>query len=356
MYQLPARLAALTPYQPLTGSFPVRLDANESFLAPPDWLRHEIGQRVAALDLNRYPDPYCVELCRAFADFYQIDPNLVVAGNGSDELISLIVGFLIGAGETMVTVSPDFSMYQFYAQLGNVRLKTFEKTDALQLDADALIAFCRSENAKLLLFSNPCNPTSLLLSRQEVIRLVESLPDCLVVADEAYMDFAEGAVLDLAGQYDNLLVLKTCSKALGMAGIRLGFAVGTPLLVRALCAVKSPYNVNSMTQAAGCVLFSHPDYLRESIQKVCASRDRLFEMLQAISSDKQLVRNLYPTKANFVFLQLWKIEEIYQKLVEQGIAVRKMGDYLRISAGSEQENAQLIAALKPLFNEQEETK
>ena len=138
-----------------------------------------------------------------------------------------------------------------------------------------LISRAREADAKLLIFSNPCNPTSLAATQADILRIVNGLPGCLVVVDEAYMDFAEGSILRMAGEHDNLIVLKTCSKAFGMAAIRLGFAVARPGLILALKAAKSPYNVNSMTQAVGCVLFSHPGYLTGCANEIKSARDCL---------------------------------------------------------------------------------
>lgn len=350
MYQLPKRIAALTPYTPLSGDYRVRLDANESFLSLSDTLREQIANAVRTLDFNRYPDPNCTALCSAFASFYGVDAGLVVAGNGSDELIGLLVGSFVGDEGTLVTVTPDFSMYSFYAQLGGVQTAVFQKPDdSLVLDSDALIAFCRKQNARMLLFSNPCNPTSLLLSRQEVLKLADALPECLVIADEAYMDFAEGSVLDQVGKCDNLVVLKTCSKALGMAAIRLGFAVCPPDVARALSAVKSPYNVNSMTQAAGCVLFANPAYLRDCTTQITASRTSLFDQLRHVSQSKNKISNIYDTETNFVFLQVNNADEVACEAAKIGIALRKMGRFLRITAGSNFENQAVIAALEQLL-------
>ena len=207
--ELPQKLQNLTPYDPLTGHYRIRLDANESFLSPPPELMEELMAAVMAVDFNRYPDPYAAELCEKCAAFFGVDPSMVVAGNGSDELIGLIVSWFTEPDDTMAVVRPDFSMYSFYAQPCGLRLLAIDKDpDNLALDADALIARAREADARLLIFSNPCNPTSLAATRADVLKIVDGLPGCLVVVDEAYMDFAEGSILRLAGERDNLIVLK----------------------------------------------------------------------------------------------------------------------------------------------------
>lgn len=348
MYDLPKRLKRLEPYAPVLGEFPIRLDANESFLPAPEWLRAEIAEAVRTLSFHRYPDPLCTALREKFAGFFGVKPELVTAGNGSDELIGLIVNSFLEPGETMAMVRPDFSMYSIYAKMAGVPTAVYEKAPgSLELDAESLIAFVKANRARLLMFSNPCNPTSQAATMADMIKIVESL-DCLVVADEAYMDFSEGSILRLAETYDNLIVLKTCSK-IGMAGIRLGFAVANPTLTRALQAVRSPYNVNSMTQAAGCVWFSHGDYIRECVEQIKVSRDALCGKLKILTEQKQEILQTLPSSANFAFLHMADAASVFEALGKRGVAVRLMGDYLRITAGNETENERLLMLLDELL-------
>ena len=353
-YTLPERIQSLEPYAPLEGEFSIRLDANESFLRLPRALRQELGETLADLDLNRYPDPRAKALCDAFAAYYGLpDGDNVVAGNGSDELIGLLVSCFVRPGTPVAVTAPDFSMYRFYAQLCGVPVACFDKT-GLTLDVDGLIAFCREQNPSLLLLSNPCNPTSLLAGRADLLRLVEALPHCLVAVDEAYMDFAQGSVLDGVERYDNLLVLRTCSKALGLAGIRLGFAVASPAVTRALLAVKSPYNVSSLTQAAGRVLFAHPNYLAECTQTIRESRDSLYQTVKPLVRPAGLLRGVQNTQANFVFVELPhedEAEELFLRAAREGIALRKMGRFVRITAGTAQENKAVTELLQALASE-----
>lgn len=350
-YELPDKLKNLTPYAPLKGLFNIRLDANESFLSPPPELLEEFASAICSIDFNRYPDPYCAELCEAFARFFSVAPSNVVAGNGSDELIGLIVNWFTNPGDVMITVSPDFSMYAFYAQPCGVRHIALEKgAFSLELDTDALIKTARENDARLVMFSNPCNPTSLCASRDAVRKVVEALSGCLVVVDEAYMDFAEGSLLSETGKYRNMIILKTFSKAFGMAAIRLGFAVAHPTLAIALKAAKSPYNVNAMTQAVGRVLLSHPDYIKSCIEDIKQSRDELHDRLCTLAAAKDEILGVWNTQANFVLLQLSDAQETAGRMAAHGVAVRNLGDYLRISAGGPPENRAVIRLLDEILH------
>ena len=348
MYEIPERLKNIDFYDPVTKPFRIRLDANESFLELPDSIRTEVAQAVSNIDFNRYPDPMAEKLCEKFGEFFQVQPKFLTAGNGSDELISLIVLNFLEKGDTMLTVMPDFSMYGFYASAIGARVEAVEKEEDMALSAAQVINQAREKKASLVIFSNPCNPTAFVAKREDILQIVEQL-DALVVVDEAYMDFSEGSVLSEIEHYENLIVLKTFSKAFGMAAIRLGFAAANESLTRILRRVKSPYNVNSMTQAVGCVLLNHPDYLQQCIEKICSSREDLYKKLKEMEENKQEIERVYATSTNFVYLKVQKAEKIFTKLQEQGISIRYMNGYLRVTAGSPKENQEVVSALEELL-------
>lgn len=353
MYELNDNIRTLIPYEPITGEYQIRLDANESFLTPPVWMREKIGEAVSRLPFNRYPDPYAVELCRTFGYLYGVRASLVTAGNGSDELIALLVGAFLKTGEEIVTLDQDFSMYRFYSSVYGSKPTVFPKRDDLTIDTEALCEYILQKKARMLVFSNPCNPTSLCLDRKKVLKLVESVPDCLVVVDEAYMDFADDSVLEDVDKYQNLVVLKTCSKAIGLAAFRLGFMIAGEKITQALRAVKSPYNVNMLTQAAAQIILQDGDYLVECIDKIIRMRDSLYRSLSFFHVRHTLFEEVYPTATNFVYIRAQRAKEIYKRLLDRSIAVRCFDGYLRISAGTKEENEIVLFALGEIAKELE---
>ncbi len=353
-YQLPKKLQNLQAYRPVTGEMRVRLDANESFLSLPGPIRREIAERVSRIEFNRYPDPNATELRARFAEYFGVKPELVAAFNGSDELLFLLAACFADAGEVLLTLAPDFSMYGLYGELAGLRVERCGKRGDLSVDVEAVIEAAREKQARLLIFSNPCNPSSLVESRADVLRIVEGLPDTLVAVDEAYMEFAEGSVLGDVERYNNLLVAKTFSKAFGLAGARLGFAVSNRTVTGALQAARSPYNVNAMSQAVGCILLDHPEYLAACRRQILESRDALFRMLRDLAGRVPAIRSIQNTHTNFVYMEVEGAEEVQQALRAQGISVRRMGGCLRICAGSEAENAALLAALEAYWGEEEQ--
>jgi histidinol-phosphate aminotransferase len=335
MYKLPQKLEGFTPYEPLTGDYPVRLDVNESFIELPT---EQIMRAVLDIDqvkLNRYPDPYASRCVNAFASLFDVDPRLVTAGNGSDELIGLICAGLLEKGKTVGVYSPDFSMYSFYAKLYELNV--------VELARDA------KPEADCLIFSNPCNPTSTGIEKPEVLRLVRDNPETLVIVDEAYMDFWDESqsMLSEVGRFANLIVLRTCSKSVALAGIRLGFAVANEQITRALRTIKSPFNVNSLTQAIGTAILSDAEGYRSAIALLKQNTAILREYLGKLG----MFEEICDTKANFVFCKVRKAQKIYEYLLTKGIAVRHFPGHLRICAGSADEIKMLLKELQSCQSE-----
>lgn len=351
-YELCGKIKNLTPYAPMEGEYRIRLDANESCFAPDEALRAEFADCAAKAAYNRYPDPYAVELCRAFAEYYGLPESSVTAGNGSDELISIICGTLLQKGEKLLTFAPDFSMYRFYAELYELESVVMEKEADLTIPVDKAIAFINENNIAAVIFSNPCNPTSIGLSRDDVRRLVSSVR-ALVVLDEAYMDFWDQSFLPEVQQHDNLIILKTCSKAIGMAAVRLGFAVAKPTLTIALRAAKSPYNVNSISQAIGACALSKKAYLDARRDELVRLTGILYERMCGLAEKFPVLEKVYPTCTNFVFVKTAAAREIYSRLFDYSIAVRNFGEYLRISVPAPDQMEELFAALADILVEME---
>ena len=351
-YQLCKKMRELVPYDPIEGEYRIRLDANESYFLPDEALKKELAAAAAAVAFNRYPDPYASELCRAFAELYGVPVSAVTAGNGSDELISLICGSLLQKGERILTFAPDFSMYRFYGEIFEDRVDVLQKEPDLSVDVDQVIRFVRENGVRAVIFSNPCNPTGQGMSKKAVRKLVSSV-DALVVLDEAYMDFWDQSLLSEVLDYDNLIILKTCSKAIGMAAVRVGFAVAGPVLTRALQAAKSPYNVNSVSQAMGACILKKRELLEHCRKALIQSAQELRSSIADLAKQFPVLEEVYLTHTNFVFLRSEKSREIYKALLDRSIAVRCFGGYLRITTGSPEENRAFLEGFCDILKEME---
>lgn len=342
MYKLTEKLINLTPYDPIQGDYKIRLDANESFI---DTDYESLKNAVKGISVNRYPDPYAKKLTEAYSGLYGIDPALVTAGNGSDEIISIITACFLQKGDKVLCLTPDFSMYAFYSSLYELDVETLAKERDLTINIGKVIEKINNDGIKAVLFSNPCNPTSLGLEREDVIKLIRSV-NALVILDEAYMDFwgEENSLLKNTAEYDNLIVLRTCSKALGMAGLRLGFAVSNAVITEKLRAAKSPYNVNSLTQQTAEYYLRDKDEMNRRIEACRKAKKELYDAL--INAGLSFAEVIYPSVTNFVLIKTGRAKEVFEYLLSKSVAVRFMGEYLRITAGTSEENKTVVAALK----------
>ena len=349
-FELNDKIKNLVPYDPIMGDYPIRLDANESFLPMVGEERMGLEAALAAVNLRRYPDPAARKLCQAAAAFYGTKPKLVTAFNGTDEaLLLLCCAFLaqgtvfLGQGNTLLCYETDFSMYRFYAYLSGAEIVKLPKRADFTIDTDAAIEALQKYRPQMFLFSNPCNPTSLVLPMEDVRRVVLAAQEIgtLLALDEAYMDFNTQSLLDEVERHPNLVILRTCSKAAGLAGLRLGFSIANTDITRVMHAVKSPYNVGVLTQAIGVELLSQPYRLVQDIQAIRQSTDALSAGLRALGL------HVIGDGANFVFAG--DCGQYFEPLKARGIVVRRFGENLRITAGTEQENAALLNALKELI-------
>lgn len=353
-YQLCEKVRNLEPYEPISGTYKIRLDANESFYSMPQEILDEIKNIIQNTSFNRYPDPCAKELIRTFADFYDIDPEYVTAGNGSDELISVITTNLLQKNSKVLVIEPDFSMYRFYATLCENEVIAVQKNENFCIDIDMVIRTANENKVDMIIFSNPCNPTGQGVSCDEIRRLIANV-SALVILDEAYMDFWNQPLLKEAANYDNLIILKTASKCIGSAAIRLGFAIANKTITTALRAVKSPYNVNTLTQNIGTCIFSHKTLLQERRTEIIANKNKLYKAISELCQKYNAPIRIFETCTNFVYITGELSKSIFDFMLSNGIAIRCFkNNALRITAGSTEENAEFIFTLEKFFANQTE--
>ncbi len=343
-YKLCEKVRKLEPYEPINGNYRIRLDANESFFNLPEEIKEEIKNIIDQMDFNRYPDPTAKKLTAAFSDYYGLNPDNITVTNGSDEMLYLLASAMLEKESRVVVVNPDFSMYGFYSFLSENAVYTYQKNDELNINVDDLVAFAEENIADMIIFSNPCNPTGRGITADDARKLIKKCENCLVVLDEAYMDFWSEPLLKEAHEYDNLIVLKTASKAVGAAGIRLGFAVANSSITKALRAIKSPYNVNSLSQEIGTCIYSHKEMLQKHRDEIFSNTRELYIQLKKIIENYQLPMKIYEPCANFVFLETDKADKIYEFMLENSVAVRyfKEAQALRITTGSQEQNKEFL--------------
>lgn len=352
MIVLPEKLVNMSPYDPAVDQYRVKLDANESYMSLPRSIKEKIAEAILNLDFNRYPDPAATKTRMLAAHLYGVEPECVAAGNGSDELISVLVNSFCAKGGKLMVLEPDFSMYRFYAELCELCVVNSKKDDAFLITPDDIIESAKREKPQILIFSNPCNPGGRGFVREEVLRIVKELPDILIIADEAYMDFWNESVLADCTSFDNLLVLKTMSKAFAMAAMRLGFAIGNANLIEQINKARSPYNVNALTQAAAEIALNDTSWARQQAAEIVERKRELERKVGKLCEIYDEI-SVLPSYTNFVVIKTNYASEIYKRLLAKSICVRCFAKYsfLRITTGNEHENELFLTELEAILKE-----
>lgn len=329
-------IAKLTPYSSardeFTGQAEVYLDANEN--------PFETG-------LNRYPDPLAREVKQLMVDLKGVSTEQMMLGNGSDEVIDLIFRIFCEPGQdSVITLPPTYGMYRVSADINHVSVKEVPLLPGFVPDVEAVLAAV-DDRTKVLWLCSPNNPSGNDFPQEAMRRLLDNFPG-IVVVDEAYIDFADRASYSSwLGQYPNLIVMQTFSKAWGLAGIRLGMALTSPAIIRLLNAVKPPYNVNRLTQQAALDRLRQPEQFRKQVQMILDQRVAVAQQL----ADLPMVQTVYPSAANFILAKVDDPQRLYQYLTNKGIIVRdRSRQYLcdgclRFTVGTPEENQLLYQAL-----------
>jgi histidinol-phosphate aminotransferase len=337
-------ILALEAYGVAPAAGMVKLDAMENPYALPPALRRELAERLAALELNRYPEPNPRRLRELIVRKMGVPDGMdVLLGNGSDDLIQIIVLALARPGAALMYPSPTFVMYGMNATLSGMRAVPVPLAEDFSFDASAFIARMREIKPAVVFIAYPNNPTGVLYPAADLARVIEAAPG-LVVIDEAYHAFAGASFMLALARYPNLLVLRTVSK-LGLAGIRLGYLVGRPQWLDQFNKVRQVYNVNVLTEAAALFALEHLDVLEAQAAEIRAERERLGPALAALAGVTQ-----FPSQANFFLIRVPDAERTYEALKRRGVLVRKLhpsiANGLRITVGTPQENRILLKALK----------
>jgi len=324
----------------------IKLASNENPLGPsPKALK---ALRSEAAHLNRYPDATCSALRQRLAKHLRVDPSWITAGNGSDELLVLALRAFVDPGEDVVVAEPTFLIYALQSRAAGANVISVPLSQ-FRYDLRRMRQAITPQT-KLVFIANPDNPTGTYVTARELKAFLEGLPHhVLVVMDEAYYEFVEAKdypqTLRLI-EHAPILVTRTFSKAYGLAGLRVGYGVAQPQIIRALDAVREPFNVNSLAQAAACAALDDTAFLRRA--RTLAIQGRAFLEKEITKLGLRVV----PSVTNFLLVQAGpKSAEIAQRLLRQGVIVREMSAWkldgcLRITVGTMPENRRCIRALK----------
>ena len=300
--------------------------------------------------LNRYPDPMQTELKERLAKVKAVEPSHIFLGNGSDELINLLmIAFCEPKEDEILLVPPTFGMYQVSANLNGVACVEVPLISGFQLNVSEILARA-TDRTKMIFIPTPNNPTGNRFPMKDIKAIVAGFPG-LVVVDEAYAEFSPGeTAIDWLADYHNVVVLQTFSKAQGLAGARVGMAFAHPDIIGVLNKIKAPYNLNVLSQQAVFDRLDNADTVASEVQLMLKEKGVLVSKIQQI----RLVKEIFPSDANFILIRVDDSQLRYKQLIDKGIVVRNPSNQyacentLRISIGTAAQNKALIAAFKTM--------
>ena len=339
-------IRALTAYPVAKAAGFIKLDANENPFGLTAEARAHIAAAVANVAVNRYPDGAGDEVKAALRRVLALPEEAgIVLGTGADELLQLITTVVARPGAVVLAPDPTFVMYRLYALYANLRYVGVPLQSDFALDTDAMLAAIERERPALVWLPSPNNPTGNAFHTADLERIVRAAPG-LVVVDEAYEAFSDRTFLPRVLEFPNLVLVRTVSKV-GMAGVRLGYAVAHPAWIAEIDKVRSPYNVNALTQAVVPVLLEHADLLADQVNAIRRERARVME---AIATLRRVT--VYPSQANFFIVRVPDAAQWFATLKDAGILVKNLdgghpmlANCLRITVGTPAENDALLAVL-----------
>ena len=348
-------IAAIAGYIP--GEQPqdagwTKLNTNENPYSPSGNVSKAIAVACEGRSLAKYPDPFANQFRKQAADVLGVSPDMILCGNGSDDLLTILVRCYVGVGDAMRVPTPSYILYQTLADIQGVLCDKVAFTDDWLLpESFAAPNTSTGEPVRLAVVPNPNSPSGTLLPPEQLLDLAEQLP-CPLVVDEAYGDFSESNCLELVEKSDRIIVTRSMSKSYALAGIRFGFAVAQPAVIEQLAKVKDSYNCDAIAIAAATAAIADQGWLRKNQSAIRATRARLVTQL------RQFGFSVVDSQANFVWCTHTESshKEIYESLRKRSILIRFMvysgwGDGLRITVGTDAEIDVLLGAMESIMQE-----
>ncbi len=329
----------------------VKLNYNENLFLPRSKVVELLKEVAEECDLRIYPQEEEVKLKEEIGDYLQVPVGCIAVGNSSDEVMERVIRLFLQKGERAVTFSPTFSIFKCCAEYYDVESLSIPLQSDFSIDIDRMKA-AFTPPSRLLYLCSPNNPTANQLKRREVENLIDDFPG-IVMVDEAYAEYADYSIVPLINKYENLVVLRTFSKAFGLAGLRLGYAVANETLAKAMDKGPAPYIVNVVSLSMGRKLLENVGIVRESIFALKAERTRLINKLNEIKGIQA-----FDSKTNFVLFNTVRAHsEVYQSVFQKGLVVKKLGkilgysNCLRTTVAPSEMNAKLLTALSEYMGE-----
>ncbi|MCF0147631.1 MAG: histidinol-phosphate transaminase [Clostridium sp.] len=333
----------------------IRLNSNESPVELKGEKLNALQYILKNIELNRYPDSNSDALREAYSKYVEVKKENIIAGNGSDEMLNLVISKVISKGDKILTLSTDFGMYDFYTNINQGEVIKYNLDLDKGFNVDDFINLALVDDVKLILFSNPNNPTGYGFTIKDIRKILDTFKDKIILVDEAYYEFYGESVISLINEYKNLLVTRTLSKAWGLAALRIGFLIGNEGLIEELLKYKTPYNINSLSQEVAISYLKNSKELLYNLEIIISERESLYKALKEIEEEifnkyKECKIKFYPSKGNFIYGKTTIKDKLIEILEKEDINIRYFqDDSFRITIGLEEENSKLLEAIKKIL-------
>jgi len=325
----------------------IRLDGNESPFETNPEILSLISNEIASIELNRYPDPESTDLKKIISEKFNFPVDGLLIGNGSDELIQMLIETVTGKSGVVLVPSPTFSMYGLTSHILNNKVIETDLDENYDLDTEDILNKIKQHDPDLLFFASPNNPTGNAFSTDKIIEVIEASSG-IVVVDEAYFDYYGKTFISLIHKYNNLVVLRTLSK-IGFAAIRLGVLFGSEEIVGQVNKTRLPYNINTVSQKIAEIVLSNEELLKENYSKITRERERIFTELNKL---KDII--VCPSDANFFLIQVPDADFCFEEMAEKDILIRNLSNSgrlsgcIRVTIGTTEENNAFLEAISAI--------
>jgi histidinol-phosphate aminotransferase len=323
----------------------IKLNANEN----PFGATLNLGKNLSKINIHEYPDPNQLNLRSSLSDYTSRMVEEIVASSGSDELIDILIRLFLDPGDKLIDAQPTFGMYEFSARIQGASVISVPRNTDFSLDVDSIIELIE-EKTKMIFIASPNNPTGNTLKENELLKLLSE--NIIVVVDETYYEFCGESFSKLIDKHENLVVLRSFSKWAGLAGLRIGYSIANPKLIKRIIQIKQPYNINSAAEFVAIEAIKNKKLLMEKVNILMEQKDLIYNFL-----NKKTGIKAYPSKANFVFCDCgdYNATDVFERLAKEGIFVRKFSNEftkntLRISAGTPNQTGKLLQVLDEILS------
>ncbi len=328
----------------------LRFDMNTMPFHPRE-LMEKFARIAVELPVNEYPDPTYSELREALAKYLNIDMDNLMVTVGADEALDIIAKTFIDPGTEALVSSPTYSMYRVTIEALGGKIRQILRREDFSDDMDSLIGESKKTIVRAIFLCSPNNPTGNTIQREEAVRLLNET-DCAVIVDESYAEFSGETLVNLTEDYENLIIIRTFSKAFSLAGVRVGYVVANKNTIKLLNAMRPPNSVSVISLALAKLALENVDYMVKGVREVISERERLQRELSLLPNVK-----VYPSKANFILVRFSGVSAstVYDRLLREGIVVRKLSgpmleNCLRITVRLRSDNDRLIRTLKRILS------